>query len=59
MTLDEWLNEIEVFSSRWERLEEDVNYHNTALRNIYAWLEAAYAVGHNAGLSLRGDKDKE
>jgi len=64
MTLDEWLNEIEVFSSRQERLEEDILSiavvtsslsHSLARKIIYDWLEAAYAVGHKAGLYSRGE----
>jgi hypothetical protein len=64
MTFYEWLNEIEVFSSRQERLEEDILSiavvtsslsHSLARKIIYDWLEAAYAVGHIAGLCSRGD----
>lgn len=58
MTFDEWLNEIEVFSARRERLNEDVNFeavmtgnmsHSLAQSRMYVWLEAAYNVGYEAG----------
>ena len=64
MTFEEWLNEIEVFSSRQERLEEDILSiavmtsslsHSLARRIVYGWLEAAYAVGYNRGLCSIGD----
>ena len=64
MTFEEWLNEIEVFSSRQERLDEGINFAavvtgnmspDLARRNMYDWLEAAYDVGHNAGLCSIGD----
>lgn len=59
MTFDEWLEEIEVYSARWERLESDVDFaavmmgnmsHNLARRRMYSWLEAAYKVGYEAGV---------
>jgi hypothetical protein len=68
MTFDEWLDEIEVFSSRRERLNEDVNFaavmtghmsHNLAQRRMYAWLEAAYNVGRNAGLQEAFEKETD
>ena len=58
MTFDEWLDEIENFSTRRERLNEDVDFttvmtsnmsHNLARRRMYEWLEAAYKVGYEAG----------
>ena len=58
MTFDEWLDEIENFSTRQERLEEDVDFaavmlgnmsHNLARRRMYEWLQAAYDVGREAG----------
>lgn len=54
MTFDEWLDEIEAFSTRRERLNEDVDFaavmlgnlsHNLARRRMYNWLEAAYNEG--------------
>ncbi len=58
MTFDEWLDEVEAFSTRRERLNEDVDFaavmtgnmsHNLARRRMYDWLEAAYNVGFEAG----------
>ena len=58
MSFDEWLNEIENFSTRQERLNEEVNFsavmtgnmsHDFAQRRMYEWLEAAYNVGREAG----------
>jgi hypothetical protein len=57
MTFDEWLDEIENFATRRERLNEDVDFaavmcgnlsHNLARRRMYEWLEAAYNVGYAA-----------
>ena len=57
MTFDEWLNEIENYSSRRERMNEDVDFaavmlgnlsHNLARRRMYQWLEAAYDVGRSS-----------
>jgi len=54
MTFDEWLDEIEVFSTRRERLNEDVDFaavmtgnlsHNLAHKRMYDWLRAAYDEG--------------
>lgn len=59
MTFEEWLDEIEAFSSRRERLNEDVDFaavmvgnmsHTLAQKRMYTWLEAAYNVGKKAGL---------
>lgn len=56
MTFDDWLNEVEVFSTRQERLESDVDFaavmtgnlsHNLARRRLYTRLEAAYIAGGN------------
>lgn len=58
MTFDEWLDEIENFTTRRERLNEDVDFaaimtghmsHNLARTRMYVWLEAAYKVGYEAG----------
>jgi hypothetical protein len=54
-TFEEWLNEIENFSTRQERLESDLSmmeHQNTIMRPlIYKWLRAAYDVGYDAGQS--------
>jgi hypothetical protein len=58
MTFDEWLDEVENFSTRQERLEVEVNFaavmtgdmsHSLARRRMYEWLQAAYEVGREAG----------
>ncbi len=67
MTFDEWLDEIEVFSTRRDRLDEDVDFaavmtgnmsHNLARRRMYEWLQSAYKVGYKAGFAnYKGFKD--
>lgn len=63
MTFDEWLDEIEVYSARRDRLNEDVNFeavmtgnmsHNLARNRMYVWLEAAYNVGYKTGIEALG-----
>ena len=50
MTFDEWLDEIEVFSSRRERLfEELLDYQGDNPEVVLKWLEAAYNVGYDEG----------
>lgn len=50
MTFEQWLNEIEAFSSRLERLYEDLNdYQGDNIEIITQWLKAAYNVGYEAG----------
>lgn len=48
MTFDEWLDEVENFSSRAERLLAEFEYAEDGHRFI-KWLKAAYDVGYNAG----------
>lgn len=51
MTFDEWMYEIEAFSSRRERLYEDLNdYQGDNIEIVDEWLEAAYNTGKSAGL---------
>ena len=47
MSFNEWLNEIEVYGLRLERLVADLP--NTNLQNLVKWLEAAYTVGYEEG----------
>jgi hypothetical protein len=50
MTFDEWLDEIEVFSSRYERLISDLPDMTFEERNrLLVWLNAAYDVGVEYG----------
>jgi len=46
-SFEDWLNEIEVFSSRYERAVGDV-YHGGG-KDLKEWLEAAYEVGFKTG----------
>lgn len=46
MTFDEWLDEIEIFASRSERLYGDFPEVEDK-EKLLKWLEAAYSVGHN------------
>lgn len=53
MTFDEWLDEIEVFSSRYERLVSDfcdMEYEDKGL--LLIWLKAAYDVGFEEGCKV-------
>jgi hypothetical protein len=53
MTFDEWLNEIESFSLRMERIYDDlVKRPKDPVDNwlqIKGWLKAAYDEGYNQG----------
>ena len=46
MTFDEWLDEIEIFSSRRERLYGDFPEVEDK-EKLLKWLEAAYSVGYD------------
>lgn len=53
MKFDEWLDEIEVFSSRYERLIGDLPEMTFEERTrLLAWLKAAYDVGKEYGKEL-------
>jgi hypothetical protein len=46
---DEWLDEIEVFSARWERLYSDFpTLDENERKRLLIWLRAAYEVGIEA-----------
>jgi hypothetical protein len=54
MTFDEWLDEVEVFSTREERLESDFPVlcgSSFDKKRLLGWLRAAYDVGHDEGQS--------
>lgn len=54
MTFDDWLDEIEGFGLRRERLHIDldmVGVPGDARTRILSWLRAAYDVGHDEGAS--------
>ena len=58
MTFEEWLNETEVFSSRLERLYEDLNdYQGDNIEIITQWLKAAYDVGYETGMKNKLTSD--
>ena len=68
MTFEEWLNEIENFSTRIERLESEVDFasvmtgnmsHNLARKRMYDWLEATYKVGYEAGATEKFPPEAE
>lgn len=50
--MDEWLDEIEVFSLRRERLYEDFPEVED-MEKLLKWLEAAYNVGYNNATNKR------
>lgn len=62
MTFDEWLNEIESFSLRSERIYDDlVKRPKDPVDNwlqIKNWLEAAYYEGYNQGFHNNESKAK-
>ena len=47
MTFDDWLNEVEVFSARWERMRADLP--DADWHMLERWLRAAYDVGYADG----------
>lgn len=50
MTFSEWLEEIEIFATRHERMIE-VFDNNPSYTTIEAWLEAAYNTGYLHAIS--------
>lgn len=57
MTFDEWLNEMENFASRHERLCEDF-MEVKDLKKLRIWLESAYEVGYHGGYATGYDDAK-
>jgi hypothetical protein len=57
MTYREWIDEIEVFSTRWERAFDEI-IPEGPIEVLEDWLEAAWKVGYEHGLKER-DKDYE
>jgi len=53
MTFDEWMNEIENYGTREERMWEDLNLvikeGGVPYGRLYTWLRAAYDVGYDQG----------
>lgn len=56
MTFDEWLNEIENFATREERLYDDFTMLN--YKDYLAWLKVAWCVGAEHSLSRMIDDGK-
>lgn len=54
MTFDEWMNEVEVYSTRKERLIEGLMTYRDDHEFVIKWLEAAYNVGYKAGFDSLG-----
>lgn len=53
MTFDGWLDEIEVFSSRYERLISDFcNMDYDEKERLLLWMKAAYDVGFEEGCKV-------
>lgn len=50
MTFNEWMNEVEVYASRKERLIEGLVTYRDDHEFVIKWLEAAYNVGYRAGI---------
>lgn len=50
MTFEEWMNEVEVYSTRKERLIEGLVTYRDDHEFVIKWLEAAYNVGYKAGV---------
>ena len=50
MTFEEWMNEVEVYSTRKERLIEGLDTYEYDTEFVVKWLEAAYNVGYKAGI---------
>ena len=48
MTFDEWMNEVEVYSTRKERLVEGLHTYRDDVDFVIKWLEAAYKVGYES-----------
>lgn len=46
MTFDEWLNTIEVYSTRRERLLDALDNCNDRYNTVISWMEAAYQMGY-------------
>lgn len=58
MKFHEWLNEIEVFSTREERFIDAINNCNDLYYTLLSWLYAAYQVGYDHALNNLIDDGK-
>jgi len=52
MSFEEWLNEIECYGSRYERLTSELPLSDS----LMLWLRAAYDVGYEAGQRSKTSK---
>lgn len=60
MKFNEWLDEMESFSSRWHRLLEEYELDMLTIGRTKEWLEAAYNKGFQDGYNsptLNPDKE--
>lgn len=59
MKFNEWLSEVESYSTREDRFKEDVLFTDAEHRVqvVKKWLEAAYNMGHDDGYDER-EKDE-
>ena len=50
MTFDEWMNEVEITGTRYDRLHDTFPLQYTDREQLMEWLRAAYQMGleHNA-----------
>ena len=54
MTFEEWLDEIECFGTRYERLTSELPVSDS----LILWLRAAYDVGYEAGQVKQVEKSE-
>lgn len=48
MTFDQWLNEVENWSTRGERLDDTFGYLTPSqFKDVYEWMRDAWCVGYN------------
>lgn len=60
MTFDGWLEEIEVYSTRFERLAGDLGHLTTPeFITLIKWLKEAYSVGYEEGCLHGYDVEEE
>lgn len=57
MKFHEWLEQVEIFSSREERLMDMLD-NNYRYSTVLAWLEAAYNVGYEHAMNKLIDDGK-
>lgn len=59
MKFNDWLNGIEIYSTKFERLYEDLSaYQGDNIEIVIKWLEAAYNEGYNHAMKIFLDDGK-